>query len=43
MSSMVAKAQSYKAQNLIDDLANLKNHNVYIFSGIADIVTSTSK
>lgn len=43
MNAMVNKVQSYKAQNLVDDLENLKNQNVYIFSGTADLVTSTGR
>lgn len=42
MNAMINKAQYFKSQNLIDDLNNLKKQNVYIFSGTADLVTSTS-
>lgn len=43
MNAMIKKAQYFMTQNLIDDLNNLKKQNVYIFSGTADLVTSTSK
>lgn len=40
--SIQSKVASYKSQNLIDDPANLRNHNVYIFSGVSDFVVRNS-
>ena len=42
VNGLVSKVSLYQSQNLVDDVSNLKNDYVYIFSGTLDNTVKNS-